>query len=962
MVLASMGTVHRGNEEQRRALRLRVLFRDGMRLSAYRGADLNSRGWADAFASTIEQLEAAGLRPADIVAASRDESVQDLADVWTLLDADAGTSWSVHRTISEATDAIRADRHAWPCDGPVLALIPHVLDAVHAKFIRAIPKVTIGVAPRRPMRRRYRERVRLLLGDDVAAKLEEAELLLGARAPSVAANELAILGAYAFDLPERLNASARPRSCGPDGTVSLEAYAGVDEEVDAATRWVADEVRRGTPLQDLAILVPRPEPYAELVAERIAALPWPTASRPVYLAAGRPATSVPVGARVLSLLRAIAAYLPMHTVVALLPRLRLDGVEGHLSPGRAREVIRALGTIGGSASRPNDALLWRERLGRLDSDEHERIRPVAKALSSLVALMQQVIADSSMGELWQATRAFVYSELIMPGDPKAVIEPLHDDLVSLIDDPITAQIRGLEAVELIAERLEVLRLHEGRFGDPAVYVGPIDGAVGLSFAAVRVLGLAESVFPGTLRQDALLTAEARACFPFVVSSDDDYTTARVHALHQIIRDARERVVLSTPRSDIDGSEREPSSLFVEVAAAIGRPNAATGVHAARMPTMVDLERDGFGPARASISMQRAESPLLASCWHDAVAARASLAPSEWSTSLVVTPSEIAARATSMDGALGASALTMDVPGQPSMRPLSAHVLQDLLTCPQRFFLRHVLGLRPRADLFEPHHLPALQYGALLHAVAQQFFQTYGARFSARENALAEWVEIADSIAVERFDDVLGEYPLLGETTVAYELRRLRRDVRTLIEDDWVEQPRVYIDVERVFGDRERGVDLATASGAVHLTGRIDRLDCVGEVTLVRDLKSGRAKPREGRLAAPDIRTDLQLAIYVLVVERVATLWGVPPDVAAAYTYVDRFTPVRERAFVDDRKVLRAAGQNWLDVAAALLRENAFVRTPDSDDCRLCAFKSVCSDAPKPVPTTTAVSLFLELRS
>src|SRR5690606_66231 len=155
-------------------------------------------------------------------------------------------------------------------------------------------------------------------------------------------------------------------------------------------------------------------------------------------------------------------------------------------------------------------------------------------------------------------------------------------------------------VELVAERLEALRLYEGRFGDPSVYVGTIEGAAGLSFASVRVLGLAESVFPGTLRQDPLLPPDLRDRLPpHTMMTDDDYATSRLQALHQIIRDVRERLVLSVSHSDVDGSEREPSAMFVEVAAALGRPNAVSGEPARIVPTALELERDGFAPARAT---------------------------------------------------------------------------------------------------------------------------------------------------------------------------------------------------------------------------------------------------------------------------------------------------------------------------------------------------------------------------
>src|SRR5206468_3302819 len=71
----------------------------------------------------------------------------------------------------------------------------------------------------------------------------------------------------------------------------------------------------------------------------------------------------------------------------------------------------------------------------------------------------------------------------------------------------------------------------------------------------------------------------------------------LHALDLVIRSAQGRVALSAPRADLDRSQREPSSVFLEAAAALGRPNRATGKAGPAIPDAVALERDSFIPAR-----------------------------------------------------------------------------------------------------------------------------------------------------------------------------------------------------------------------------------------------------------------------------------------------------------------------------------------------------------------------------
>jgi RecB family exonuclease len=127
-------------------------------------------------------------------------------------------------------------------------------------------------------------------------------------------------------------------------------------------------------------------------------------------------------------------------------------------------------------------------------------------------------------------------------------------------------------------------------------------------------------------------------------------------------------------------------------------------------------------------------------------------------------------------------------------------------------------------------------------------------------------------------------------------------------------------------------------------GRIDRLDVEGPRTLVRDLKTGRAHPRLGKAKNPDPALDLQIAIYGLVAQALADEWNIPKRVAVAYAYIGRSGAV-ERAYNDDfHTLLEPAARHWLDVAAGLLADRRFPRTPNAEDCTYCCFRPVCGDA------------------
>jgi RecB family exonuclease len=251
----------------------------------------------------------------------------------------------------------------------------------------------------------------------------------------------------------------------------------------------------------------------------------------------------------------------------------------------------------------------------------------------------------------------------------------------------------------------------------------------------------------------------------------------------------------------------------------------------------------------------------------------------------------------------------------------------------------VLGFHPPVAPPSLSRIDTLAYGSLFHRIAQHFYQQHGSDFGDRKATLSEWLTRADELARAEFLEFLGEYPLFGDAVRAVELERVRRDVGTLVDYDWDGgRPRKFIDVERSFGP----VPISAAGGAaLFIRGRIDRVDRDGNATLIRDLKTGRAHPRIRDEEAPDPARDVQLALYGLVARALAPDWGLPRQVAAAYSYVDHLSVEKERAFRADYQRLEQAAEQWLTVSVGLLSARAFPRTPNVADCKYCNFQPVC---------------------
>jgi RecB family exonuclease len=978
-VLEAAGIACEPGEEALRSARMLTLLRQGVSLTHFPLELLRGKpGWDEAFAHTISDLETAALRPDALLTAAREHPadtasrLRDIATVWAALDEAAGASWTSARILSEAEIALERAPRLWRVHGRTIAAISTATSGAEARFVRAIPRITLAVIAARPVREHHVARMTALVGSDVGA------LLAAAPPTRSSGSEREILATYLFESPEILGDSARPRSNGPDGTVDLEEHAGVEAELEATADWVARQVLDGVALEDIAVLMPSPDPLASFVADRLSRLPWHEGPLPVHVAGGLPLAGTAAGARTLAVVRALRAHLSGESLVEVLPALRTteEDERGRLSHGAASDLVWSLGTAGGNPARPEGALEWAVRAEVRDTEidtalaealavaaddpeqsglarsarEFQRLltdlRAARPALSALVGVAQLVLDRQPLQVIWPALRDFLAAWLLEPGAGARVHDLLDRRLSAATKDGACAMLSEDDALRFVEETLLSLRLPAGRFGDPAVYVGTLNGAVGLPFAAVRVMGLAEGHVPPPGREDPVLPDNVRATLGATASPPiaADRALAALHALDRVVRDTTGRVALSVPRRDEDRSDREPSSVILEAAAALGRPDATTGTRTAVIPDAGALERDGFVPARRVITAFRHATPLSAAAWLDSVAAGTNGVLSKWQVAGALDLARVRSLSGApapgpLDGLLGDGAGRM--PGLHPDRPISPTALKDLLQCPHLFLLGHLLGFD------EPSGAPALReieqpsYGSLVHGVAEAFYRHHGVAFGAREQDLPHWLAVADDVVEERFTAFVGHYPLVGDAVRGQQRERCRRDIHDLLAYDWSDQPQRFVAVERGFG-RPAPVELSVGGRSLFVRGRIDRLDVDGDRILVRDLKTGRSHPRRGKEVAPDPVQDIQLAVYGLVAARSADVWGLPAKVAAAYTYVGRGAD--ERAFRNDfHETLEPAALEWLGVAIDLLSGRTFPRTPNADDCRYCRFRAVCGD-------------------
>ena len=267
-------------------------------------------------------------------------------------------------------------------------------------------------------------------------------------------------------------------------------------------------------------------------------------------------------------------------------------------------------------------------------------------------------------------------------------------------------------------------------------------------------------------------------------------------------------------------------------------------------------------------------------------------------------------------------------------PVSA--LETYLTCPFKFFAKHVLGLEEEpedSDVMDPR-----QQGLFVHRVFEVFFDRW--RRSGRGSITAATLDEAR----EQFATVVEEeVQHLPEAEAGLERTRLLGSPAAAGLGEAVlrmEAERPVPVVERLLEHRLDGeLQLETAEGprTFAVRGKVDRIDLLEDGTFrLVDYKLGWPPPKS---------RALQLPIYGLAAEqclagRHGKAWVLGEAAYLAFKGPKRVVPLFAND-TDRAKVLAAAQQRAVDTVDAIGR-GEFPPTPDDVYlCELCSFASVC---------------------
>ncbi len=227
----------------------------------------------------------------------------------------------------------------------------------------------------------------------------------------------------------------------------------------------------------------------------------------------------------------------------------------------------------------------------------------------------------------------------------------------------------------------------------------------------------------------------------------------------------------------------------------------------------------------------------------------------------------------------------------SIASLTPTQLEDFGECPQKFFLKHILGVRDIDDPDRELQIPHREKGILDHSILEQFYRELTREeFTA---ALPQLPRLAEPLAsrLERiiaagFDRLDVDQPAFNRAIRAIERTSTRRILRDFIIrdlDDLGSRGHFPIHFEYRFGSRHLEPEnvehpepfiVTVRDVPVRIEGTIDRIDRGGEDLRVIDYKAGKAL-RHDKLENKILRgLRLQLPLYAMAASE---FFNVSPD-------------------------------------------------------------------------------------
>ncbi|MBI2388794.1 MAG: PD-(D/E)XK nuclease family protein [Deltaproteobacteria bacterium] len=517
---------------------------------------------------------------------------------------------------------------------------------------------------------------------------------------------------------------------------------------------------------------------------------------------------------------------------------------------------------------------------------------------------------------------------------------------------------------VLAARLRDLLVPPQTSAGGRVLVAPIELARGLAFDAVFVPGLAEKIFPQKVVEDPILRDDARAAFGRTarMRTNADRIADERLALHLAVGCARERVILSYPRIDLDQARpRVPSFYGLEVLRAsegqlFGFEELTRRAEDAAATEGAAATRLGWpAPSSPRDAIDEAEHDLslLASLLHRPSGetkgtARYLLdANVHLARALRCRARRWIRRWTPADGLVDPApeALAALRAHLPTARSYSPTALQNFAACPYRFLLQAIHRLAPREEPEAIEELDPLQRGSLVHEVLYELL------VSLRDEGRLP-LQPADFESLrDRLDEVVARVAARFRDELAPAIDRvwddgvasIRADVRDWLRRAVEPSPWVPWRFELSFGlgdrraqDPASTVAPVTLATGLHLRGSIDLVERAADGSLrATDYKTGKARTSPDAVVGGG--ATLQPVLYALALERLF------PDarVAGGRLYFCTSAGQYKEVVIPLDDYARGAAGDVLGIVSASIESGFLPAAPGKGACEWCDYRAVC---------------------
>jgi RecB family exonuclease len=290
--------------------------------------------------------------------------------------------------------------------------------------------------------------------------------------------------------------------------------------------------------------------------------------------------------------------------------------------------------------------------------------------------------------------------------------------------------------------------------------------------------------------------------------------------------------------------------------------------------------------------------------------------------------------------------------------LSPTQLEDFGECPQKFLLKHILGV---TDIDHPERelqINPREKGTLDHSILERFYRGFDEHELAQAAASlpqlpASFTDRLDTLIDEEFDKSAALSPPFNKTVRDMERRATKRLLREfLIHDlgDLDAQQLVPRYFEYRFGakHRERANHpepfVVTISGLpVRVEGTIDRIDQGGERFRIVDYKSGKAGRHQNLGDKIDRGVRLQLALYAMAV---AEFFEAKPENVSATIKPLVVADLKPEKFAFALHEKRDALMETLEIFMRAILAGHFPAFPNENDlefnsCKYCPVNHSC---------------------